>query len=345
LPWHKTDLNSPPPNITGIVGTAKNTGKTTTLSYLLTQASRHGVIVGVTSIGYDGEDIDNVTSLPKPRITLEPGTIATTTELCLPLCTAGFEILSRTGIMTALGEILVLRISRKGLVVIAGPHKRNVIEPLLDELYRHGAAMIFVDGALNRISPLFAASQIVFTTGAARHRDPRVLAGEMSGIERLFSLPLAEKIDERINMENLLDEVDVDRLTSAISPETRSISLSHLVSLTALTALSKVHLRSSRLLEIVVPDPLILLLAGEPEDTVSALDQMQINGIHVTYRRKPALTAVTVNPFYPDLQLFTYSPAYIDKKELLTTMRKALSIPVFDIKDDGAESLFSLLAV
>ncbi|MBU4562316.1 hypothetical protein KKB17_02785, partial [bacterium] len=54
--------------VLGILGTAKNTGKTTTTSALLEIANNKNLSVGITSIGYDGEDIDNITGLPKPRI-------------------------------------------------------------------------------------------------------------------------------------------------------------------------------------------------------------------------------------------------------------------------------------
>ena len=45
----------------GILGTAKNTGKTTTFNFLLEWSNLKSIRVGLTSIGYDGEDIDNIT--------------------------------------------------------------------------------------------------------------------------------------------------------------------------------------------------------------------------------------------------------------------------------------------
>jgi hypothetical protein len=190
---------------------------------------------------------------------------------------------------------------------------------------------------------MFAASQIIFTTGAARHREPRVLAEEMSGIEQLFSLPCAGASEQQINSENLIDKDDVTRLVSRISADVRSVSINHLISLSAFAALAAVPPASSHGLEIVVSDPLTLLLAGEPRDTVDVLRRLRDGGIDVTYRRKPLLSAVTINPFYPDLQLFTYTTAYIDKDELKSAMRTALSIPVFNMKEDDAENLFKLL--
>jgi hypothetical protein len=55
--------------VVGIAGTAKNTGKTTTLSAIMGEARKEpALVLGLTSIGYDGEGFDNVTGLPKPRI-------------------------------------------------------------------------------------------------------------------------------------------------------------------------------------------------------------------------------------------------------------------------------------
>ncbi|MCC6548479.1 MAG: hypothetical protein IT279_00265, partial [Ignavibacteriaceae bacterium] len=61
---------------TGIIGTAKNTGKTTTLNWLMKQQGSTGI--AVTGIGYDGEERDNITMLPKPRLRFEEGVIVAT---------------------------------------------------------------------------------------------------------------------------------------------------------------------------------------------------------------------------------------------------------------------------
>lgn len=93
--------------IIGVAGTAKNTGKTTALCSLIEAAYAHGRLPGVTGIGYDGEERDNVTLLPKPRITVFPGMIVTTSEQCLDASTARLRILRRSGYHTALGEVVV----------------------------------------------------------------------------------------------------------------------------------------------------------------------------------------------------------------------------------------------
>ena len=83
-------------HIIGIVGTAKNTGKTTTLAALIREAGRRRERIGVTGIGYDGEEIDTVTGLPKPRLLLQPGTIVATSERCLRTTSAEYTVIKRT---------------------------------------------------------------------------------------------------------------------------------------------------------------------------------------------------------------------------------------------------------
>jgi len=111
--------------VLGILGTAKNTGKTTTTSALLEIANKKNLSIGITSIGYDGEDIDNITGLPKPRIFTKKGILIATTNNCIKAGTAVIEILEETKFYTALGNIVIGKITKEGLVVIAGPNKGN----------------------------------------------------------------------------------------------------------------------------------------------------------------------------------------------------------------------------
>ncbi|MFA6573745.1 MAG: hypothetical protein WCT13_06310, partial [Patescibacteria group bacterium] len=176
--------------IIGIAGTAKNTGKTTTLNCLLQEASRRNYSVAVTSIGFDGEEIDNVTSLPKPRITVYPNFIVTTSQKCLNHSTANVEILHRTGLYTSLGEIVIVRVIQEGLVVIAGPNKTNELRMIVETMKSYPCDYMFVDGSLNRIVPMTVVDSIIFTTGGARSTDIPELCNEMLTIESLFQFSI-----------------------------------------------------------------------------------------------------------------------------------------------------------
>jgi predicted GTPase len=175
--------------VLGILGTSKNTGKTTTTSALLEIANNKNLSVGITSIGYDGEDIDNITGLPKPRIFARKGILVATTNRCLKAGTAKIEKLEETSFSTPLGNIVIGKIIEEGLIVVAGPNKGNELSVTLDKLKILGNELILVDGALNRIVPLMKTDALILTTGAARNINIDFLVKEIQCISSLFELP------------------------------------------------------------------------------------------------------------------------------------------------------------
>jgi hypothetical protein len=108
----------------------------------------------LTSIGYDGENIDNVTGLPKPKLLVETGDIVATAEKCIISSTAVMEVIAETNILTPLGKVLITKVKKPGLVVTAGPNKSSEVRRLNDLLQRIGPGITIFDGALNRIAPL-----------------------------------------------------------------------------------------------------------------------------------------------------------------------------------------------
>ena len=103
-----------------IVGMCKNAGKTTVLNWLLANAGRERVL-GLTSIGRDGESTDVVTGTEKPSIFVPEGTLIATAKDMLRLGDVTKEIMATTGIPTPLGEVVVMRARSDGYVQIAGP--------------------------------------------------------------------------------------------------------------------------------------------------------------------------------------------------------------------------------
>ena len=87
-------------NTIAIAGMCKNAGKTTVLNYLVDEF-RHDYVIGITSIGYDGEQRDVITMLDKPRIAVYPGMMAATCETCLENSTAKYKKVMDTDIRTA----------------------------------------------------------------------------------------------------------------------------------------------------------------------------------------------------------------------------------------------------
>ena len=64
-----------------IVGMCKNAGKTTVLNWFLSHSPEDHVL-GLTSIGRDGESTDVVTGTEKPSIFVPAGTLIATARIC-----------------------------------------------------------------------------------------------------------------------------------------------------------------------------------------------------------------------------------------------------------------------
>lgn len=88
----------------------KNVGKTTLLNKLINDIGTKKVL-GITSIGRDGEEVDVVTNTDKPRIYVRQGSIIATGRNCLGKCDIK-EVLYMLQIPTTpMGDIVLLRAS------------------------------------------------------------------------------------------------------------------------------------------------------------------------------------------------------------------------------------------
>jgi len=154
----------------GVAGMCKNAGKTTVLNYLI-EEYRNDYILGITSIGYDGEKQDEVTRLEKPRIRVYPGMYAATCGICLADSSAKCKTTLETGIMTALGEVLIIKVQSEGYLEVAGPSMVSQIEVIGAILQKLGCSKILVDGAAGRTSFVSRMEAAVLSVGAAMHHD------------------------------------------------------------------------------------------------------------------------------------------------------------------------------
>lgn len=175
--------------VLGIAGTAKNTGKTTTLLEVLRYLADRGTKVCVTSIGYDGEDFDNVTGLPKPRVVIPEGTFVATALPMMRSSSADFDELTDTRVDSPLGPVYLGRATRRGKVVLAGPTSSPALQEILGLIPEE--CVTLVDGAFGRMAPMTLAPAIILATGAARNPDPAAIAAEINAIAAIASLPRA----------------------------------------------------------------------------------------------------------------------------------------------------------
>ncbi|MCK9985189.1 MAG: hypothetical protein AzoDbin1_01661 [Azoarcus sp.] len=152
-----------------VMGMTKNTGKTVCLNHLLAQAHAQGVSVGITSIGRDGEDRDQVFFIPKPPVLVWPGSLVATARDTLLRAKVRWKQIGATGIDSPMGEILIVRALDHGEMEIAGASRSSDQHKVIAILKGCGCARVLLDGALGRshhASPAIA-DGVVLATGAA----------------------------------------------------------------------------------------------------------------------------------------------------------------------------------
>lgn len=173
-----------------VIGMAKNAGKTVTLNYLIDEAYSHGVALGITSIGRDGETLDLVTQTDKPTIYVYEGTLIATAEGLFEQATARMEIVHMTDIQTAMGKIIIAKIRHDGYVQIAGPSTTIGIQTVALKMQGLGADVVLVDGALDRksLASPSVTDATILATGAVLSRNMNTVIDETAHRVRLFGL-------------------------------------------------------------------------------------------------------------------------------------------------------------
>ena len=250
------------------------------------------------------------------------------------------EYLRRTGFRTALGEVVVVRVTVPGLLVVAGPNKTHELEQVRRMLAGQGLKVLMVDGSLNRIAPMAVVDRLVFSTGAARSTDPEAVAGEMEAIESLFGIPPVETGEE--------GERERWPVITAGTPAAEAIAIAanpgpiRWKGLVALGVFSEiVSAVGRRRATFVFDDPVKLLLAGDIRRVADSVAAARAAGVRLACMRVPRLAVVTSNPFYPAYDGTVYSGGTVDPDRLQHVLRAALHIPVVDVVREGGEALFT----
>ncbi|MCX7779572.1 MAG: hypothetical protein N2491_01500 [Negativicutes bacterium] len=347
----------------GIAGTAKNTGKTTATIAIMAELRARGIPLLLTSIGYDGESIDAITGLPKPRLEVKAGDIVATAEMCLKTGTAAFRVLETTDVGTPLGKVQIAEVLRPGLVVTAGPNKTHEVRRIADMLKRLSHGVAIFDGALNRIAPFGEMDGMILATGAAKSRNIALLAAQaqsFAAIARLPQPPAAAEIARRNypgvtvldaglrvrgrSMKlSLLTAQDVDSALAADIPEGGCLYVPGIITGKALAALAE-RLEGRRVI-LAVQDPVKLLVAAEDQSYFAMLTKLDEAGVLVAVLKRVPLMAITVNPFYPEYRVEdnTYVPGMVDPVRLQLTVKSAVNLPVVNVSKGGAKMLAEII--
>ena len=324
-----------------IVGMSKNSGKTVTLNHLILEAMEEDVVLGITSIGRDGENLDIVTETEKPRIYVGEGNYIATAREMLNYGDANIEIIKVTEYRTPLGEIVIGRVRNGGYVQIAGPQLLSEIKAVSNIMLELGAEFVIIDGALDRITsaaPTISESTIL-STGAVVSRDINKVVDETAHLVGLFNLPIIEDEETRLIIKDLIQDnkiaiinkdnkVDIIPLKTALKSgniigdhlkeDSKYIVIPGCLVKNTVEDLTR-STRRYKDVEIIVTDGTKIFI--NPKDWI----KFQRQGVRVKVLDKVDLIALTLNPYSP-------KGYYFEPLNFLEKMQSRINkLPVMDL--------------
>ncbi len=345
----------------GFAGTAKNTGKTTTAARVMALLRENGAKVAVTSIGYDGENVDNVTGLPKPLYYLKAGDIIATASQCLKTTpSSAYKLLEEAPIQTVLGSIQIIEILQNNTYTLAGPNRRTDLEIILQKLADRYVDYTLVDGALNRIVPMICTDGIVLSTGAAYNDEIHVTALHAAGITHLFQFQKMEGAQQYKNIHletqngskmslhtsSLITEDTLAKIRPHLRQGIRQITIPGACYPELLKRLLAEKPSEHHLEELILGNPLYLIASGDPVVWKETFDQLSTQGTKIGYLETLPLLFLTVNPFYPRFiqSSHSYETAFVDAERILSAIQSSVpDIPVINVQEVENHQLLSLL--
>ena len=290
-----------------IVGMCKNAGKTTVLNWLLQNLG--GRVLGLTSIGRDGESVDVVTGTEKPGIFVPEGTLIATAKDMLPLCDITQEIVCTTGIPTPLGEVVLVRARSAGNVQLAGPSITSQLRTVSDLFFSLGAKQTVIDGALGRksLGARAVAESVILCTGASYDMRMEKVVQDTVNVFRLMNLPKAGS----------LPEASDKPLKDVLKESAEALIPGALTDAAVLPLLKSGVLKNARL---VVQDPSKVLLSPD------TLDKLAVRGVSLETVDAAKTLCVTVNP------VSAYGWRF-DPDAFKAAMQARVTVPVINVKE------------
>ncbi len=347
--------------VIGFAGTAKNTGKTTTASKVLSSMRDQGARIAVTSIGYDGENIDNVTGLPKPLYYLKSGDIIATAAQCLkPASPSSYKIICETDVQTILGAIQIVEIIQPNTYTLAGPNRRSDLEIVLKILKQNQVDYTLVDGALNRIVPMICADGLVISTGASFDDQIDNIAAHAEGLAQLFNydttkpvekfkhihLALTSGVTASIPSSSLISQEIFEKLFAQASKGFDRLTIPGACYPDLLLKLLDKLPNTYNPKELILGNPLYLIASGNPILWQDTLQKYEKSGYKISYCETLPLLFMTVNPFYPRYMqsTHTYTAAYINAAELLDVIQSHVNnTTVINVEETTSSELLNLI--
>lgn len=321
-----------------IVGMEKNTGKTECLKYVLDRLSVSENKIAVTSIGIDGETVDQVTRTSKPEIVLKEGMYFGTSETHYRQRRLLSELIDVSEINTSLGRVVTAKALTNGKILLSGPSTGASLQRWMKEMRKYGIDLVIIDGALSRLSlasPAVSESMIL-STGAALSLNLQTLVQKTAYVVDLINIELTDEDNIRLLMPLekgvwLIDKEKIIHDLKAVTSLSKEIQFENVENCKTLfvagaltdTFLEKVR-QNKKLkgIELVVRDFTKIFASQQ------VLNQFYRSGGTLHVLQKSKLIAVSVNPTSP-------SGYVIDSDMLCKTLAEAIKLPVYDIKREN----------
>ncbi len=317
-----------------IVGLEKNTGKTECLKYVLDNLPVERKRIAVTSIGIDGETVDQVTRTQKPEISLREGMYFGTSEMHYRQRRLVSELIDVSDETTSLGRVVTARTLTGGKILLSGPSSGSSLRRWMQDMRQYGIDLVVIDGALSRLSSASPAvsQSLILATGAAYSANLTTLVQKTAHVVDLVNLELTS--ERNINLLTPLEKGvwfidtdgalhDLNALTS-LSQEIHFDGVEHCASLYVAGALVGTFLdkvrqhKTLRQTEIVVRDFTKIFV------TPQQFKLFVKGGGRVSVLQKSKLIAVTVNPTSP-------TGYVLDSDLLCNRLSEAIGLPVYDL--------------
>jgi len=323
-------------NSLSIVGTEKNTGKTVCLNYILNKLKNSGKRIAITSIGIDGEGIDQVTNTHKPEIEVFENMIFVTSEKHYNKKQAVSEILDISEKQTSLGRLITAKTIIQGKVLFSGPSDTVWLKEMIDKMPQFSVDLTIVDGALSRLSlgsPAVTESMIL-TTGAALSANISQLIKKTKFIHNLILIPEYQssinqellKIEKgiwAIDSNGTINDLEIPTVFLLEQKKDKLFKFGNTIFVSgAITDNLLNFMRIQKQIEqivLIVKDFTKIFVSPE------AYNSYIKRGGKIFVLLRTKLIAVCVNPVSP--QGFV-----LNSEELVYSLSESLQIPVYDIK-------------
>ena len=318
-----------------IVGLEKNTGKTECLKYVLDRLPLQDKRIAVTSIGIDGETVDQVTRTQKPEIVLREGMYFGTSETHYRQRRLVSELIDVSDESTSLGRVVTAKAITGGKILLSGPSSASSLRRWMGEMqHLFNIDLVIIDGALSRMSSASPAvsQSLILATGAAYSASMSTLVSKTAHVVDLVNLELTS--DDNLQRLTPLDKglwfIDKDgelHSLDALTSLSRDIHFQGMDGCQTLYVagalvdgfLEKVRKNKDlKQVELVVRDFTKVFV------TPQQLRLFLKAGGRMRVLQRSKLIAVTVNPTSP-------SGYVLDSDTLCGKLSEAIGLPVYDL--------------